>query len=71
MAENETDAAAQEQDPAQEMETDEVSAGQPGAVGYAPSQVESTRTRIQGGGMGQTDLNQQRDPTTRDSSEKY
>jgi len=26
---------------------------------------------MQGGGVGQTDLNQQRDPTTRDSSEKY
>ena len=71
MAENETDDAAQDQDPAQEMESQDVSVGQPGSAGYAPSAVESTRTRIQGGGMGQTDLNHQRDPTTRDSSEKY
>ena len=71
MAEKEINDAAQEQDPAQEMENQEVSVGRPGTVGYAPSATESTRTRIQGGGMGQTDLNQQRDPTTRDSSEKY
>lgn len=70
MAENETNDAAQDQDPAQEMENQDVSVGQPGSVGYAPSTVESTRTRMQGGGVGQTDLNQQRDPTTRDSSEK-
>ena len=71
MAENETNDAAQDQDSAQEMEDQAVSTGQPGSVGYAPSATESTRTRVQGGGMGQTDLNQQRDPTTRDSSEKY
>ena len=71
MAENETDDAAQEQDPAQEMESGETTVGQAGQAGYAPSAVESTRSRMQGGGVGQTDLNQQRDPTTRDSSEKY
>ena len=71
MAENQIDDVAQEQDPAQESEMDGVEIGQSGPVGYAPSAVESTRTRVQGGGMGQTDLNQQRDPTTRDSSEKY
>ena len=71
MAENETDDAAQAQDPSQEMESGETAAGQAGQPGYAPSAVESTRSRMQGGGMGQTDLNQQRDPTTRDSSEKY
>jgi hypothetical protein len=71
VAENEIDDAAQEPDPAQEMENQEAAAGQPGGVGYAPSTLESTRTRMQGGGMGQADLNQQRDPTTRDSSEKY
>ena len=71
MADNETNDAAQEPDPAQVMENQESPAGETGPVGYAPSAIESTRTRIQGGGMGQTDLNQQRDPTTRDSSEKY
>ncbi len=71
MAESEIDDAAQEQDPAQQAEIEGVEIGQNGPVGYAPSTVESTRTRMQGGGMGQTDLNQQRDPTTRDSSEKY
>ena len=71
MAENEIDDAAQDQDRAQEMENQKTAAGQPGGVGYAPATLESTRTRMQGGGMGQTDLNQQRDPTTRDSSEKY
>ena len=71
MAENQIDDVAQEQDPAQESEMQGVEIGQNGPVGYAPSTVESTRTRVQGGGMGQTDLNQQRDPTTRDSSEKY
>ena len=71
MAENETNDAAQGQDPAQELETEDSSVGQPGMVGYAPAAVESTRSRMQGGGMGQADLNQQRDPTTRDSSEKY
>ena len=71
MAENETDDAAQDQDPAQELETQDAPAGQAGQAGYAPSAVESTRSRMQGGGVGQTDLNQQRDPTTRDSSEKY
>lgn len=30
---------------------------------YAPSNVESTRTRMQGGGVGQQDMDQQRDPT--------
>ena len=71
MADNEIDDAAQEQDPAQESESQDTEIGQSGPVGYAPSAVESTRTRVQGGGVGQTDLNQQRDPTTRDSSEKY
>ncbi len=71
MAENEIEDAAQELEPAQENEIQGVEIGQNGPVGYAPSTVESTRTRVQGGGMGQTDLNQQRDPTTRDSSEKY
>ncbi len=71
MAESEIDDAAQEQDPAQQAEIEGVEIGQNGPVGYAPSTVESTRTRMQGGGVGQTDLNQQRDPTTRDSSEKY
>jgi hypothetical protein len=71
MAESEIDDAAQEQDPAQESETQDMEIGQTGPVGYAPSAVESTRARVQGGGMGQTDLNQQRDPTTRDGSEKY
>jgi len=66
-----TDDAAQGQDPAQEQEAAETSVGQGGGPGYTPSAVESTRTRQQGGGMGQTDLNQQRDPTGRDSSEKY
>jgi hypothetical protein len=71
MAEQDSDHAAQEQDPAQEQEMEGVEIGESGPVGYAPSQVESTRSRTQGGGVGQTDLNQQRDPTTRDSSEKY
>ena len=71
MAENETNDAAQDQDPAQEMEDQEVGRGQSGTVGYSPSGTESTRSRMQGGGVGQTDLDQQRDPTTRDSSEKY
>ena len=71
MAEREIDDAAQEQDPAQELESQDTDVGKAGDSGYAPSAVESTRTRVQGGGMGQTDLNQQRDPTTRDSSEKY
>jgi hypothetical protein len=71
VAENETDGAAQEQDPAQEMESRDTTVGQIGEAGYAPSTVETNRARIQGGGVGQTDLDQQRDPTTRDSSEKY
>ena len=71
MAETETDDAAQDRDPSQAMQDEEVSVTQPGSAGYAPSTVESTRARVQGGGVGQTDLNQQRDPTTRDSSEKY
>jgi hypothetical protein len=71
MADTEIDDAGQDQDPAQEQETLELPLGQPGVSGYQPSAVESTRTRVQGGGVGQTDLNQQRDPTTRDSSEKY
>ena len=71
MADTETDDAAQDQDPAQEQESAETSIGQGGGPGYTPSAVESTRSRMQGGGVGQTDLNQQRDPTTRDSSEKY
>ena len=71
MADTETDDAAQAQDPAQEQEMEGVEIGQNGPVGYAPSTVESTRSRMQGGGVGETDLNQQRDPTTRDSSEKY
>ena len=71
MADNETDDAAQAQDPAQEKEMEGVEIGQNGPVGYAPSAVESTRARMQGGGVGETDLNQQRDPTTRNSSEKY
>ena len=70
MAENEVNDAAQEQDPAQEMESRETGVGQEGQAGYAPSAVESTRTRMQGGGMGQVDLDQQRDPTGHDSSEK-
>ena len=71
MAENDTNDAAQDQDPAQEIESGETDVGRTGQAGYAPSAVESTRTRMQGGGMGQTDLDQQRDPTTRDSSEAY
>jgi hypothetical protein len=71
MADSEVDDAGQEQDPAQEAEMDGVEIGQNGPVGYAPSKVESTRARMQGGGMGQTDLNQQGDPTQDDSTEKY
>ena len=71
MAEREINDAAQEQDPAQEPESQDTDVGQAGEAGYAPSAVESTRARVQGGGMGQTDLNQQRDPTRRDSSEKF
>ena len=71
MAEQDTDDAAQAQDPAQAQESGETPIGQPGAAGYAPSAIETTRAREQGLGVGQKDLNQQRDPTTRDSSEKY
>ena len=71
MAENEINDALQEQNPAEEAEIQDVSVGQAGEVGYAPSTVEINRSRIQGAGVGQTELNQQRDPTTRDSSEKY
>ena len=71
MADTDIDEAAQAQDPAQEQESQETSIGQGGGPGYTPSTIESTRSRVQGGGVGQTDLNQQRDPTTRDSSEKY
>lgn len=38
---------------------------------YDPSNVEATRTRMQGGGMGQRDLDRQRDPTRADSTEHY
>ena len=62
MAETETDDAAQEQDPAQEMESGEVSVGQAGQVGYSPSTVEVNRARVQGVGMGQSDLDRQQDP---------
>ena len=30
---------------------------------YNPSEVEATRARMQGGGVGQKDLDRQRDPT--------
>ncbi len=47
-------------------ETDE-----PQNVTYEPTQQQINRTRMQGGGVGVTELNQQRDPTRYDSSEKY
>jgi len=37
---------------------------------YDPSNVEATRGRMQGLGVGQTDLDRQRDPTGADSTEK-
>jgi hypothetical protein len=37
---------------------------------YDPSSEEVSNARIQGVGVGQKDLNYQRDPTRRDSSEK-
>ena len=70
MADPENNEAAQEQDPAQAGESEGVEIGVHGPVGYAPSAVESTRARTQGLGVGQTDLDQQRDPTRYDSSEK-
>ena len=39
--------------------------------GYSPSQGEVNRGRNQGLGVGQEDLNTQRDPTRRNSSEQY
>ena len=71
MADTDIEDAAQEPDPAQEQESRETPIGQAGGAGYAPSAIESTRSREQGAGMGQKDLDQQRDPTTRDGSEKY
>ena len=71
MPDQESNDALQEQNPAEENASRETSVGQTGEPGYAPSTVEINRSRMQGGGMGQTDLDQQRDPTTRDSSEKY
>lgn len=71
MAENETNQAAQEQDSSQEQASEGVEIGQKGPVGYAPSKVESTRVRMQGGGMGQSDLMQQGDPTQDNGTEKY
>ena len=70
MADAETDDTAKSNDPGTQPETEGVDLGGDKSVGYAPSAVESTRTRMQGGGVGQTDLNQQRDPTRYDSSEK-
>jgi hypothetical protein len=69
MADDDVEDAVQNE--AAEPADEGVEIGANGPVGYTPSTVESTRLREQGGGVGQTDLNQQRDPTTRDSSEKY
>ena len=63
--------ALQEQNPAEEAASRETSVGQAGQAGYAPSTVEINRSRMQGGGMGQSDLNRQQDPDRDDNSEKY
>ena len=69
MAEQDFDDAQSAGDPAQgaeAAETDPV-----GAAGYTPSRAEVNRNREQGGGVGQQDLDTQRDPTGRNSSEQY
>ena len=71
MPDQEPNDALQEQNPAEENASRETSVGQTGEAGYAPSTVEINRSRTQGGGMGQSDLNRQQDPDRDDSSEKY
>jgi len=63
------DPARQADDAAQEAETAANPEGPPS--GYAPSQTEVNRSRVQGLGVGQEELNIQRDPTRRNSSEQY
>ena len=60
------------QDPshADDLENVASSAGQE-ERSYDPSDVEATRARMQGGGVGQKDLDTQRDATGADSSEHY
>ena len=60
MSEQEFDDARQQPDPAPTAETDDAD---PQASSYAPSQTEVNRGREQGLGVGQEDLNTQRDPT--------
>ena len=69
MAEQDFDDAQNAQDPAQEAETADTDPV--GATGYTPSRTEVNRTREQGGGVGQQDLDTQRDPTRRNSPEQY
>ena len=38
---------------------------------YDPSRIEANRARMQGGGVGQSDMDLQRDPTRADSTEHY
>ncbi len=74
MADQEQNDAAQDQDPAQELETAQSDVGQGGVEDfgtYEPSRVEVNRSRIQGGGIGQSDFDKQRDPTRYPSADQY
>jgi hypothetical protein len=46
-------------------------ADEPQNVTFEPTMQQINRTREQGGGVGVTELNGQRDPTRYDSAEKY
>ena len=58
------------QDPAHADDLEKLAAGQE-ERSYDPSDVEATRARQQGGGVGQKDLDAQRDATQADSSEHF
>jgi hypothetical protein len=70
VSEQQFDDPLDNRDAAQEAEMEETDPSG-GPSGYAPSRSEVNRGREQGLGVGQEDLNSQRDPTRRDSSEHY
>ena len=69
MSEQEFDDAKMTQDPSQTAEMEETDP-QAGAAGYTPSRTEVNRGREQGLGVGQQDLDTQRDPTRANGTEQ-
>ena len=59
------------QDPRHADDLENVSGAGQEERSYDPSDVEATRARMQGGGVGQKDLDAQRDPTRADSTQHY